>query len=294
MALQWGEGTVLAVVIATHGPSYRDPGAAMAIRADGSIAGSITSGCIESDLILRAEHVRATGRSECLRYGAGSAFFDLKLPCGGGVDIWLFSSRDIPVLAELEQCRLERIRISLKISRDGRLSLGAWGPSELKEDLFNLGLRPAPRILIFGHGAEAATFAALAQSLAFEHLVLSHNLDDLALISAGGSPTQDIAQGMADLKVDEETAVALFYHDHDHEAEILLRMLSTSAFYIGAQGSRATQARRLAQLALLGAGQKDLDRVRGPIGIIPASRNPSALAISVIGEIIDVYGRAAP
>lgn len=56
-----GPGAVLAVLTATHGPAYRNPGAAMAIASYGRFAGAITSGCIEADLILRADEVRRTG-----------------------------------------------------------------------------------------------------------------------------------------------------------------------------------------------------------------------------------------
>lgn len=89
-ALEWGAGTVMAILTATHGPAYRNVGAALAIAHDGRFAGAITSGCVEADLILRAAQVREDGRVQNLRYGQGSQFFDLRLPCGGAVEIRLF------------------------------------------------------------------------------------------------------------------------------------------------------------------------------------------------------------
>ncbi|WP_225029531.1 XdhC family protein [Xinfangfangia pollutisoli] len=123
-ALTWGTGTVLAVLTGTDGPAYRDVGAAMAFHPDGRFAGAITSGCVEADLILRAQEVRRTGQPQSLRYGRGSPFFDLRLPCGGGVDILLFRLKDVGALADLAASRAARRPVSLIVSAEGRLTLG--------------------------------------------------------------------------------------------------------------------------------------------------------------------------
>lgn len=283
--------TVLAVLTATQGPAYRNPGATLAVGKDGSLAGAITSGCVEADLVLRASEVRKSGRPQHLRYGQGSPFFDLRLPCGGAIETILFANRDPEVLDGLAYARRSRRAVSLEISTEGRLRLGDWRPTEYVDGTFYLGFRPELRFMIFGTGAEAATFAGLVRGMGYEHVLLSHEEASLRSAEAAGTPVRliDRLADIKDLSVDDDTAVVLFYHDHDYEPEILRETLKTPAFYIGAQGSRATHARRMERLDALHIPTLDSRRVRGPIGLIPASRDPQTLAISVLAEIVDLY-----
>lgn len=294
-ALQAGGGTVLAVLTATDGPAYRDAGAALAIHADGSFAGAITSGCVEADLILRAGEVRRTGRPQTLRYGRGSPFFDLRLPCGGGVEILLFRLEDAGVLADLAASRAARRPVSLILSAEGRLSLGPWQPTALQGGALRIGFRPPLRFVVFGTGAEAAAFAGLVRGMGYEHVLLSHEDASLAAVRAAGSPTLRIDAGLpiAGLQADADTAAILFFHDHDLEPAILQHLLQTPAFYIGAQGSRSAQAARLSRLREMGIPEDQLGRIHGPVGLIPSSREPNALAISVLAEIVGLHGQRA-
>jgi xanthine dehydrogenase accessory factor len=290
-ASEHGPGTVLAVLTATHGPAYRNPGAAMAIASDGRFAGAITSGCIEADLILRADEVRRTGLVQNLRYGEGSPFIDLRLPCGGAVEVRLLMVRDLDALSDLARARTDRRAVSLAISSAGKMTLNEWRPNGSEDKTFHLGFRPDLRFLVFGTGAEAAAFAGLVRGMGYDHLVLSHEDALLAPVQSAGSPVRRITSlsALSDLRADADTAVVLFYHDHDYEPGILHLMLSTPAFYIGSQGSRATQSSRLARLEAMGVATDVLARLHGPIGLIPSTREPKALAISVMAEIIGAH-----
>lgn len=290
-----GPDTVLAILIATHGPAYRNQGAAMAIASDGRFAGAITSGCIEADLILRAGEVRSTGQVQNLRYGQGSPFIDLRLPCGGAVEVRLLPVHNPDVLSDLAQARVSRRAVSMAISSAGMLTLNAWRQTKLEGGTFHVGFRPELQFLVFGTGAEAAAFAGLVRGMGYDHLVLSHEDASLALAQTAGSPVRRITSisSLSDLQADADTAVVLFYHDHDYEPAILKKMLATPAFYIGAQGSRATQIARIRRLEAMGVPAEKLARLRGPIGLIPSTREPKALAISVLAEIIGAHAQPA-
>lgn len=257
-ALEFGAGTVLAVLVATHGPAYRDPGAALAMAADGRIAGAISAGCIEADLLAQAAEVRHSGAARLLRYGEGSPFFDLKLPCGGAIEVLLLRVDDPAPLRQVAADRQAR--------RPARLHLSGQGGAG-----YVLSFRPGLRCIILGDGAEAGVFAGLLQGLAVDHLLIP------------GRALPDLA-GLA---LDDRCAVLLFYHDHDREPALLLQALQTPAFYIGAQGSRATHARRLQGLSQRGVPAEQLARLRGPIGMIRSTRDPVRLAVSVLAEILD-------
>ncbi|WP_246020827.1 XdhC family protein [Paracoccus subflavus] len=284
-ALAMGPGTVMAVLTATHGPAYRNPGAAMAIGPDSSLAGALSSGCIEADLALQAQQVRAEGRPLHLRYGQGSPFIDLRLPCGGAIEVMLFALRDFDVLTALSRARAARRQASLHMFPSGRLALDGSGG-------FALTFKAPLRFAIFGAGAEATVFADLARSLGYDHVLISHEDQSLEVARAMGCTVSRLGDlsDVAKLVPDDRCAALLFYHDHDHEPRILQRLLDRPAFYIGAQGSRATHTARLARLAELGVPPEARDRVRGPIGLIPSSRDPRLLAVSVLAEVVMAAG----
>jgi xanthine/CO dehydrogenase XdhC/CoxF family maturation factor len=67
-ALGRAEAPVLATVVGVHGSSYRSPGARLVIPAAGHPTGTISGGCLESELIATAAQVRTSGRSQVIRF----------------------------------------------------------------------------------------------------------------------------------------------------------------------------------------------------------------------------------
>jgi xanthine dehydrogenase accessory factor len=289
-AATWGEKTVLAVLVATEGPSYRDPGAAIAFHPDGKIAGTITSGCIEADLQIRAESLRGSGKVERIRYGQGSPFFDLQLPCGGAVEILLFSLLDASIVETLVAKRSIREPVSLAIEPTGRMQIADYAPTGFSSTTFTIGFPRSLRFYIFGTGAEVVAFTGAVRSLGYDHCLYSHDEECLDIEARAGTEVRFLNDAvLRGLAPDNDSAVVLFYHNHDYEAGILRQMLKSSAFYIGAQGSRAVQVRRLVELEAAGIVPGDLARLRGPIGLIPSSRDARSLAISVLAEVLAEY-----
>ncbi|MDD2703846.1 MAG: XdhC family protein [Acidocella sp.] len=283
-----GEGTVIGLLVATEGPSYRNLGAALAVAPDGRCAGAITSGCVETELIIQAANVRAEGRPKRLCYGAGSPFFDLRLPCGGAIEVMLFALRDPEALGELARLRVARKPASLVVSPQGRLSVAPYAATGPAQGNFYLGFRPPVRFVILGAGPEALVFTGLAASLGHEHLLLSHDEMTLGSARMTNCRAQKLTRilDLAAVPIDADTAITLFYHDHDYEPELLRHLLTTNAFYIGAQGSRGAQQTRLARLQKAGVSAEQIARLRGPIGLIPSARDTETLAVSVLAEIM--------
>lgn len=278
---------VLAVITAITGPSYRPLGAMMAFCGDRQV-GSLSSGCIEMDL---AGHARAALRDgpTRLRYGEGSPWLDLRLPCGGGLEITLIPRPCPGLLADIAVARAARQPAALCITPDldlRRCDPGATGPMD--DGSFRIALVPPPRFLIFGQGPEAVVFAGLVRAAGYPHLVLAPDAQTLAQAKAQGCATRPLHWPAlpADLEIDDRSAVVLFFHDHDWEPLILARALASPAFYIGAQGSRRARDMRLDRLRQLGATQ-GLDRLHGPIGLIGSVRDPRVLAVSVLAEVLD-------
>ncbi|MBL4557166.1 MAG: hypothetical protein JKP98_08680 [Rhodobacteraceae bacterium] len=156
-----------------EGPSYRPLGG-HGIPAGRWRAGTLSSGCVEADLALHADRALAGRAPVALRYGRGSPFADIQLPCGGGLDILLVPRPDPAVMAALMDRRAARLPVTLAVGGEtGALALSESGETGWKEDSFLIRFEPALRLVVFGKGPEAATFAALVQSAGYPNLLLS-------------------------------------------------------------------------------------------------------------------------
>lgn len=277
---------VLAIITGIVGPSYRPLGEIMAFCGDRQV-GSLSSGCIETDLARHARQSLQDG-PQLVRYGEGSPWFDLQLPCGGGLEITLVPRPCPRLLAEIAEARANRQPVGLCISPDMALRRCDPGPTGPMSDGFRILLVPPPRFLIFGQGPEAAIFAGLVHAAGYPHLLLAPHRQTLVQAEAAGALTRLLHWPAlpTDLEIDERSAVVLFFHDHDWEPPILARALDSPAFYIGAQGSQRARDRRLASLQDHGV-TKGLERLRGPIGLIPSLRDPRVLAVSVLAEVLE-------
>lgn len=290
-ALRRPDDAVLAVITSVIGASYRSPGAMMCLFGDGTSAGALTNGCIEGDLAHHARTALATGKVIRLRYGMGSPFFDIRLPCGGGLDVALYPSPDPQVLADIARKKARRVAFALRLSADGSLTVQDSKPTGWDGDDFIINQAPALQFLIFGEGAEATVFTRLAHAAGYAHHLATPSEATLAATLRNGcKATLMTPEHVTSLPhaADTRTAVVTFFHDHDRELPVLHAALNGPAFYVGAQGSRRVAANRVEALQGMGTGDTALTHLHGPIGLIPSSRDPWTLAISVLAEILAV------
>jgi len=283
-----GEG-VLAVISDVEGPSYRPLGATMAIFAAGDTYGNLSSGCIEADLAIHAMDAKAAGEMRILRYGLGSPFKDIELPCGGGLEITLLPRPALADLSALSMLGQKRQAATLRIDLEtGALALLDRGDTSRASAALFIRFKPEITFVVFGKGPEASTFAGLADASGYGVTFASPDEATLHAVAALGCETLRLpAFGYpSGLAIDDRTAVLLFFHDHEWEPEILMGALETKAFYIGAQGSMRARDGRLAAMRALGVSEADLGRLHGPVGLIPSVRDPRTLAVSVLADVL--------
>ncbi len=287
--LNSSQNGVLAVIAHTLGPSYRAVGAMMAVLDGGERLGTLSSGCIEADIALHAAQVANDGRAQMLRYGEGSPFIDIELPCGGGLDIVLIPQPNKAVLAQMAVSRKTRQSCTLEIDTvSGDMRLIQPAQTGLFGTKLCVRLNPDIQFYIFGKGAEASTMTAIVRSVGYSHLLLSPDSETLDNAERQGCASRHLVSQSfpADLLIDEWTAIVLFFHDHDWEPPILAGALMTSAFYVGAQGSQRARDARLVSLTDLGVTPEAIKRLHGPIGLIRSVRDPVTLAVSVLAEVL--------
>lgn len=117
---------------------------------------------------------------------------------------------------------------------------------------------------------------AFAAAERFPGIALSREWPDLAL---------------ARLRPDFRSAVICLGHDPKIDDPALAAALRSGAFYIGALGSRKTQAARRTRLAGAGFAEADLARIHGPVGLAIGALTPAEIAVSILAEMTAVLRR---
>jgi xanthine dehydrogenase accessory factor len=87
---QSGEKVAVATVVATRMSAPRPVGAKFAVSERGAICGSVSGGCVESDVVEQAKDVLESGLPKLLTYGiSDDEALGVGLPCGGEIDVFI-------------------------------------------------------------------------------------------------------------------------------------------------------------------------------------------------------------
>jgi xanthine dehydrogenase accessory factor len=85
-----GEQVVVATVVSTRRSAPRPVGTSLAISESGKMCGSVSGGCVESDVYENARAVLETGEPKLLSYGISDDLaWSVGLPCGGEIDVFV-------------------------------------------------------------------------------------------------------------------------------------------------------------------------------------------------------------
>jgi xanthine dehydrogenase accessory factor len=265
----------------------------MAVLDTGERAGNLSSGCVEAAITAEALEALTDGVSRRVRLGRGSRYIDIRLPCGAGMDL-LFVPRPDPGVIRHATARLDDRRpVTLSLTDTGAISCWEGKPSLRDDDEgFLAQYTPELRLIVAGQGAEAD--ALVRQGRAYGTIVELLTPDEDLLESAiGEGVSARLLEHVTEpprIHADPWTAVAVMFHDHDWEPRVLDAALKCSAFWIGAMGSSRTADRRRAMLAERGWDRAAIERIKGPIGSIPSTRDPSTLALSALADIVAAFG----
>lgn len=299
--LEWrrsGKKALLATVVRTWGSSPRPVGSIMALCENGSVVGSVSGGCIEDDLIrtYSTETIFPSGPPKPLKYGiTADEAHRFGLPCGGTLELLLEFNIDIEILADLVN-KLSSGQLIQRITKldDGMVHLSqVSAPAELlltDSELINT-FGPEYRMLIIGAGQLSEYLAIMALFNGFNVTVCdprdeyrsSWKIEGVTMTS---EMPDDVVIAM---KLDSRSCVVALTHDPKLDDLALLDALQTTAFYIGAIGSRRNnEDRRKRLIEYFDHTPESISGLRGPIGIYIGSKTPSEIAVSVMAEILAV------
>ena len=295
-----GHKVWLVTVIETWGSAPRPPGALLCLRGDGLVAGSVSGGCVEDDLIDRLRHGERVATPSLITYGVTkeeAARFGL--PCGGNLRLvqeplqsvaWIDDVLARTARHELVARRLDLATGAVSIEPASRGETFQFDGTTLRA-LFG----PRWRLLIIGAGQLSRTVAQMALALDFEVICCDpreeYNLTwDVPGTTFSKAMPDDL---VLELQLDPHSAVIAVTHDPKLDDMVLLEALKSPAFYVGALGSRNNTAARKERLKLFDLSDAEIDRLHGPIGLDLGSKTPAEIAVAIVAEIVAVKNGVA-
>ncbi len=292
-----GEPLAIATVTSTWGSAPRPRGSHMLIHADGRFEGSVSGGCVESDILATAADILAGAPFAVRRYGvADAAAWEVGLPCGGEIEVMVQ-----PVAADgFDPELFDRIAAAadhgdaLTVATD--LDTGISAPSDAGTQdaaarVFLNRYDPPRRLLIVGAVQIAQGLAAMAATLGIATTVIDPRARFLTMERFPGVTLDDRwpDEAIAALRPDAATAIVTLSHDTKIDDPALIAALAAPTAYVGALGSRRSHAARRERLSAAGVADRDLDRIDGPVGMDIGAIGPSEIALSIAAAMVRTF-----
>ncbi len=280
--IQAGKPICLVTSLAIEGGSARACGALAAVADDGEMHGYLSNGCIDRDIQLQAMEALRSGERRLVRYGKGSQFLDLKLPCGGALTVLLDPKPDPNVLADAHTALSHRQLAQMHFSPP-REDAGAGVVAK------TFKYAPKFRLCLAGRGAVFQAVVRAAAASGFEVYALSPDEEDIDAISEClSAPAQRLTHpgSAVDLSLlDAHSAFLTLFHDHEWETALLREALKSDARFIGCMGSKRAHENRAQDLLAMGVDPEQVERIQGPIGLVPSLRDANLIALSALAQI---------
>jgi len=296
-----GRRVLLVTVVRTWGSSPRPPGAMLAVRDDGLVEGSVSGGCIEDDLVgrIRSDGLTAT-RCEVVTYGvSANEARRFGLPCGGTIQLVLEpltrASGIAALLGAIAEQRLVARRLDIETGEATLEPARAAAGLRFDGRILTTVHGPRYRMLVIGASQLSKYVAQIAVGLDYQVTVCdprdeyaeTWDVADVALVT---SMPDDTVRAM---ELDERCAVVALTHDPKLDDMALMEALKSPAFYVGALGSRASNAKRRERLREMDLTAEEIGRLHGPIGLYIGSRTPPEIAVSILAEVTAVKNGVA-
>jgi xanthine dehydrogenase accessory factor len=311
-----GEPFVLATVVESSGSTPRSSGAKMAVRGDGSIIGTVGGGLAEARACREAGKMlaesRPDGEARLMEVDMTQELAaDSDMICGGGLTLLLELAGpdggcaraygELDSLLRAGRSALLRTRLAENGGLRAVEHLLEAGPTGGETPVFERDngivlldepfIPPAP-LYIFGAGHVSRFTARVAAMVGFRTVVLD---DRAEYANRERFPEADQVvvlpsfEGCCNsFRDDPEAFVVIVTRGHLHDRNVLAEALRTKARYVGMIGSSTKRNKIYASLLEGGFTQGEIDRCHSPIGLPIGGRTPEEIAVSIVGELIQV------
>ncbi len=317
--LESGRRAALATVVSTWGSSPRPIGSHLCVRDDGAMVGSVSGGCVEGAVVNEALEILKGAETAVFDYGVTDEMaWEVGLACGGEIRVLVRRLDDAAEQYKAARQRLREGKASAVVTRfaDGASALVAEGkpegplavPETVLEDAeqavtekqsrlvedgpetyFIEAVAQPRRLVVVGAVHIAQALAPLAKIAGFHVVVVDprqafatdERFPDVEVIAEWPEAA------LGGLALDDQTAVVTLTHDPKLDDPALKAALTSPAFYVGALGSKKTQAKRAERLAALGLDKAALEKIHGPVGLDIGAVSPGEIAVAIMAEIIN-------
>jgi len=318
-----GVGFGRAVLLRAFGSAPRPAGAALLATDDGRLAGSVSGGCVEGACFEEICQARRSGRAKVVRYGiSDEQAWDVGLACGSTIDVLI----EPELRPELEAAArgpggqivvtplpsgspgpldgphapasavpgapLTDLAQPLRLLAAEALAAGRSVVAESAGEQYFIEIFPVPpRLVVFGAVQEAMPLVTFAHELGYRVAVVDARA---AFASAERFPAADeLLVGWPEevagrLRLGSDDSVAVLSHDPKLDEPAIVAAIRAGCRYVGAIGSRRTQAQRRERLAAAGLNEDELASLRGPIGLALGGREPAEVALAIMAEVVAV------
>ena len=188
-----GKAAVLVTLVASIGPSMRQVGGHMAVREDGEYVGALSAGCIETAIVAEALDALKARQPRTVRFGQGSDYIDIRLPCGGGIDLNFQPVMDSGLAGCVINAIANRQPFALTLPKSDGATAYRKPAAEtgIDEDdaRYIVTHIPNPKLIIVGEGTNVWAMAEMAAPARVEVEILTPDTKMIERAEAAGINT---------------------------------------------------------------------------------------------------------
>lgn len=283
----------IATVIDTWGSSPRPLGSKLIVNSAGEMAGSVSNGCIEGAVFEECQKLLSGELpARVVEYGvADETAFEVGLACGGHIAVLVHPATEVhdSLVDKLEEERPCVLVTDLASGDAHILMKQPDGEQAVRaQDEFIEPFPRPPHLVIVGAIHIAVPLHRMAKLMGYRVTVIDARS---AFATRERFPEADEVvvawpdEAIANLTIDRSTHVVVLTHDPKFDIPALRSVLGQRAGYIGAIGSRKTNANRFEALRQEGFSDQQLAAVHGPIGLDLGGRGAEETALAIMAEV---------
>lgn len=294
-AIEQRRDSVLVTVTGLEGSAPRPLGTQM-LFTGAEVSGYLSGGCLEADVAHHAASALVDDAPRDLVYGRGSPWIDIRLTCGGRMELFVEPNRwDDTAITDL--LRLEQSRRPALWCSDGRQRsvTEALGPpyATVGTARYTMLYQPSWRIVLVGGGPVLLALGKLGQQAGFEIAVVRpRGPSKPPPIDGSVYLRQEVNEAFAAIGIDSWTAVVSLSHDDTIDDEVAASALERGAGYVGVMGAARRAASRLGRLQARGVSGELLQRLASPAGAAQCGKSPWEVAVSIMAHVMEARTRA--
>lgn len=301
-----GDAAALITLVRVEGSSYRRTGARLLIAANGDYAGSISGGCLEAEVIRKAQWFVRDGSAVVERYSTlfdDTAEIPYGLGCGGTVDLLIEPTHTSECHALMDAMKASlsgearrvitwlpqrNAALRREVSGDSEATIFSSEPTDrIASDLFAETLDAPQRLFVFGAGDDAQPMVRMAALLGWSVTVIDGR-SQWAQAERFPEAEHVIVSSTPDgIDISACDAVVLMTHSYEQDRAWLAAVLPRSPRYLGLLGARHRSALLVSEAAAMlhWTVERACEGLFAPVGLDLGGDGAEAIALATIAEV---------